>query len=104
MYFRLNTNKELYNNLKQVLVNDDKQLMTEEDRYVGELFLFDFELNGIHLEERKRQYVVELNNYILVTGQQFMVATEKPRIVNKAEFPDILSKAYNINLNVQLVR
>lgn len=100
MSFRLNTNKDLYNNLKHVLVKDDKHPMTEEDRHVGELFLYDFELNGIHLEERKRQYVVELNNYILVTGQRFMISTEIPRIVKKTEFPDVLAKEYNINLNV----
>lgn len=66
--------------------------MTEEDHHVGELFLFDFELNGIHLEERKRQYVVDLNNFILVTGQRFMTAAEKPRSVDKNELPDVLSK------------
>jgi len=78
--------------------------MTEEDRHVGGLFLFDFELNGIHLEERKRQYVVDLNNYILVTGQRFMIATEKPSIVEKTDFPDILAKEYNMNLNVKLIK
>lgn len=66
--------------------------MTDEDRHVGELFLFDFELNGIHLEERKRQYVVDLNNFILVTGQRFMNATEKPRMIDQARMPSILSK------------
>lgn len=92
--FRLNTNNDLYNNLKQVIVSDDKHPMTGEDRHVGELFLFDFELNGIHLEERKRQYVVDLNNYILITGQRFMVAAEKPRMVDKTVIPDAVSKEY----------
>lgn len=77
-----------------MIVNGDKHPMTKEDHHVGELFLFDFELNGIHLEERKRQYVVDLNNFILVTGQRFMVATEKPRMVDKTEFPDVLTKEY----------
>lgn len=66
--------------------------MTEEDYHVGELFLFDFKLNGIHLEERKRQYVVDLNNFILITGQRFMAATEKPRIIDRAKMPHVLSK------------
>lgn len=82
----------MYNNLKKVVENGDKHPMTEEDRHVCELFLFDFELNGIHLEERKRKYVVDLNNYILVTGQRFMVETEKPRTVNQAQMPEVLSK------------
>lgn len=69
--------------------------MTEEDRHVCELFLFDFELNGIHLEERKRKYVVDLNNFILITGQRFMIAAEKPRLVDQTGLPDIMSKEYD---------
>lgn len=69
--------------------------MTKEDRHVGELFLFDFELNGIHLEERKRQYVVDLNNFILVTGQRFMIAAEKPVEIDSTGLPDILFKEYD---------
>lgn len=87
--------------MKQVILDGDKHPMTEEDRHVAELFLFDFELNGIHLEERKRQYVVNLNNFILVTGQRFMVAAEKPRIIDPTGLPDVvskvLSKEYNCN-------
>lgn len=84
----------MYNNLKQAIVNGDIHKMTPEDLHVGELFLFDFELNGIHLEERKRQYVVDLNNFILVTGQRFMIAAEKPRIVEKTGSSNVLSKEY----------
>lgn len=87
--------------MKQVILDGDKHPMTEEDRHVAELFLFDFELNGIHLEERKRQYVVNLNNFILVTGQRFMVAAEKPRNVDPTGLPDVvykvLSKEYSCN-------
>ncbi|VVC37986.1 Hypothetical protein CINCED_3A021172 [Cinara cedri] len=92
---RLNTNKDLYTSLKQVITDGDKYLMTEEDRHVCELFLFDFELNGIHLEEKKRQYVVDLNNFILITGQQFMIAAEKPRVVDRTGLPDVLLKEYS---------
>lgn len=77
-----------------MIINGDKHPMTKEDHHVCELFLFDFELNGIHLEERKRKYVVDLNNFILVTGQRFMVATEKPKMVDKTRFPEVLSKEY----------
>ncbi|XP_025206949.1 mitochondrial intermediate peptidase [Melanaphis sacchari] len=104
---KLNTNKDLYTNLKQVILDGDKHPMTEEDKHVGELFLFDFELNGIHLEERKRQYVVNLNNFILVTGQRFMTAVEKPRIVDPTKLPDVvskvLSKEYNYNSEGKLI-
>ncbi|XP_050522079.1 mitochondrial intermediate peptidase isoform X2 [Daktulosphaira vitifoliae] len=84
----LNTNKKLYLKLKQVLKDGDINPMTEEDIHVGELFLFDFELNGIHLEEKKRQYVVDLNNYILITGQRFMIAAEKSRFIDMSKIPD----------------
>lgn len=76
--------------------------MTKEDRHVCELFLFDFELNGIHLEERKRQYVVDLNNLILLTGQRFMISAEKPSLIDQTGLPDILSKEY-INCKVEYV-
>jgi len=85
--------------LKQVILDGDKHPMTEEDRHVAELFLFDFELNGIHLEERKRQYVVNLNNFILITGQRFMVAAEKPRIVDPTGLPDVVSKVLSKEYN-----
>ncbi|XP_050440695.1 mitochondrial intermediate peptidase isoform X2 [Adelges cooleyi] len=99
---KLNTNKRLYTNLKEVLTNGDKYPMTKEDIHVGQLFLFDFELNGIHLEEKKRQYVVDLNNYILITGQRFMIAAEKSRNVDVSKISDTVLKEY-VNQNGQII-
>lgn len=62
---RLNTHRELYDSLKRVTSNGDTQATSSMDDHVAELFLFDFEQCGIHLPERQRRKVVELNDHIL---------------------------------------
>ena len=51
--YRLNTNIEIHKALKAVLQNDDIQPMDSVERRVSELFMFDFEKSGIHLDEEK---------------------------------------------------
>lgn len=58
LFFRLNTNKALYQALKTVVNNGDVQELTDVDKRVAELFLFDFEQSGIHLEEDKASLFV----------------------------------------------
>lgn len=63
---RLNTHQELYKALSRVVNNKkDVRETTEVDNHVSKLFLFDFEQSGIHLPERERQKVVQLNDHIL---------------------------------------
>lgn len=62
---RLNTHRELYDSLKQVTSNGDIQETSAIDDHVAKLFLFDFEQCGIHLPERQRRRVVDLNDRIL---------------------------------------
>lgn len=62
---KLNTHRELYDSLKQVISNGDIQTTSDIDDHVAKLFLFDFEQCGIHLPEKQRRKVVELNDYIL---------------------------------------
>ena len=50
-FHRLNTNVPIYKALKDVVENGDKAATDAVDRRVAELFLFDFEQSGIHLEE-----------------------------------------------------
>lgn len=85
---KLNTNKELYLALKNVVESGDIMETTEVDRHVAKLFMFDFEQCGIHLPDEKRQEVVELNDYILQLGQRFMAGAVSPRSVSR----DILPK------------
>lgn len=67
----------------------DKIPMTEVDEHVGRLFMFDFELCGIHLPEDQRRKVVQLNDYILQLGQKFMAGAVTPRAVT----PDTMPKS-----------
>jgi len=48
-----------------VTSNGDIQVTSDIDDHVAKLFLFDFEQCGIHLPEKQRRRVVELNDYIL---------------------------------------
>jgi len=48
-----------------VTSNGDTQVTSDIDNHVAKLFLFDFEQCGIHLPEKQRRRVVELNDYIL---------------------------------------
>lgn len=54
---------------------------TEVDEHVAKLFMFDFELCGIHLPEDQRVKVVQLNDHILHLGQRFMAGAVNPRAV-----------------------
>lgn len=60
------------------------------DDHVAKLFLFDFEQCGIHLPERQRRRVVELNDRILQVGQKFMAGAVAPRAVNAGALPDVI--------------
>lgn len=62
---RLNTDSRLYEALKNSEIEGDL------DRYVAELFLFDFEQSGIHLNEQDRNQVLQLNESILKFGSLF---------------------------------
>lgn len=94
----LNTNPGLYNALGTLLSNDKHQ-MNEETRRVGELFLFDFEQSGIHLEEEKRRHFVELQEALLVVGAQFSQAASSPVQVSLSHFPlaDELARIYPVD-------
>ena len=49
---------------------------------------------GIHLDEKKREMVVHLNEEILTLGQQFMHASLQPRKVSKDKLPDAIKHRY----------
>ena len=50
---RLNTDVQLHGALKKVLLEGDVVPTDAVDRRVTELFMFDFEQSGIHLETKK---------------------------------------------------
>lgn len=57
--------------------------MTDVEKKIVDLFIFDFEQCGIHLPEKERATVVHYNDCILQSGQKFMNNALQPRIVHK---------------------
>lgn len=86
--YRLNTHYELYNALRTVRDKGDIFEMAALDEHIANLFLFDFEQNGIHLPESDRTMVVNLNDAILHLGQHFMSGASNYRAVNKKSLPE----------------
>lgn len=60
---KLNTHRLIYQALKDVVDNKDICVTTDVDDHVAKLFLFDFEQNGIHMEENLRQRVSLIFRY-----------------------------------------
>lgn len=92
LFCRLNTHKELYETLKNVSLTGDIVQVDELDKHVVDLFLFDFEQSGIHLDEAARQKVVYLNDCILRLGQRFMSGALTPRTVSGKSLPSSVKK------------
>ena len=111
--FRLNTNRPLYESLRKSVEKGDIKPMDEIDRHTARLFLVDFELAGIHLEETKvdhishkwfenlsarlvlmyvshsqRRRVVQLNARILSAGSKFLRRCYEPRYVKENQVPE----------------
>lgn len=74
----LNTNTAIYQALKNVVQQGDVQELTDVDKRVAELFLFDFEQSGIHLDKDKRDKFVRINNALLRLCNNFMHSTQQP--------------------------
>ncbi|XP_063807747.1 mitochondrial intermediate peptidase [Pseudophryne corroboree] len=89
MVERLNTNIELCQSLRKLL--DDKTLLESldpETRRVAELFLFDFEISGIHMDEEKRQKAVNLNVVIADLSNDFLIGANLPNKIDKNVIPE----------------
>ncbi|KAK7603090.1 hypothetical protein V9T40_003089 [Parthenolecanium corni] len=91
----LNTDKELYLRIKEVAENGDKFPMSAIEQHIVNLFLFDFELSGIHLPEAERKKVVHYNNCVLQSGQQFASNCAKPRVLDKQSVPPLLNQYFS---------
>ncbi|XP_030742475.1 mitochondrial intermediate peptidase [Echinops telfairi] len=92
---KLNTNVELYQSLQRLLA--DKMLMDAldpETRRVAELFMFDFEISGIHLDEEKRKRAVDLNVKILDLSSKFLMGTNTPNKIGKHLLPEHLHRHF----------
>uniref|UniRef100_A0A452RFB2 Mitochondrial intermediate peptidase n=1 Tax=Ursus americanus TaxID=9643 RepID=A0A452RFB2_URSAM len=95
MVEKLNTNVELYQSLQKLLA--DKKLVDSldpETRRVAELFMFDFEISGIHLDEEKRKRAVDLNVKILDLSNTFLMGTNFPNKIEKHLLPEHIHRNF----------
>lgn len=79
---KMNTNTRLYEALKNASYDN------ELDEYVAKLFMFDFEQSAIHLDDNKKQLVLQLNESILKLGTIFAANASQGRLVNPSELPE----------------
>uniref|UniRef100_A0A8C7XAC8 Mitochondrial intermediate peptidase a n=1 Tax=Oryzias sinensis TaxID=183150 RepID=A0A8C7XAC8_9TELE len=87
---KLNTNVELCQSLKKLL--DDPKIVAQLDpdtRRVAELFMFDFEISGIHLDE-KLVKAVGLHVKLLDLNNAFLIGSHTPNRIAKAAIPQHL--------------
>uniref|UniRef100_A0A8D0S9Y5 Peptidase M3A/M3B catalytic domain-containing protein n=1 Tax=Sus scrofa TaxID=9823 RepID=A0A8D0S9Y5_PIG len=86
---KLNTNVELYQSLQKLLADERlADSLDPETRRVAELFLFDFEISGIHLDNDKRRRAVDLNVKILDLSSTFLMGTNLPVKAEKHLLPE----------------
>uniref|UniRef100_A0A8C3RVB9 Mitochondrial intermediate peptidase n=1 Tax=Chelydra serpentina TaxID=8475 RepID=A0A8C3RVB9_CHESE len=97
---KLNTNIELCQSLKQLLANKEvMDSLDPETRQVAELFMFDFEISGIHLDEEKRKRAVDLNVKILDLCNQFLIGAHLPNKIDKHILPEHIRYNFSVEGN-----
>ncbi|XP_076001295.1 mitochondrial intermediate peptidase-like [Genypterus blacodes] len=88
---KLNTNVELCKSLKNLLNNQDVIAHLDPDtRRVAELFMFDFEISGIHLDEKLRKKAVALHVKLLDLNNEFLVGSHMPNRIARSAIPEHL--------------
>ncbi|XP_059173011.1 mitochondrial intermediate peptidase-like isoform X2 [Physella acuta] len=94
---RLNTNVSLHAVLKTVLNDGDLVPTDAVDQRVTQLFMFDFEQSGIHLEEKQRTEFVKLNEQVHMLGTFFQRGTQKPVGIPKSQLPGNLQHVFGLD-------
>uniref|UniRef100_A0A665U2J1 Mitochondrial intermediate peptidase n=1 Tax=Echeneis naucrates TaxID=173247 RepID=A0A665U2J1_ECHNA len=88
---KLNTNVELCKSLKSLLDNPDIVSQLDPDtRRVAELFMFDFEISGIHLDDKLRKEAVALHVNLLDLNNEFLVGSHMPNRIARSSIPEHL--------------
>ncbi|XP_008423489.1 mitochondrial intermediate peptidase isoform X1 [Poecilia reticulata] len=85
---KLNTNVELCKGLKNLL--DNAKVVAELDpdtKRVAELFMFDFEISGIHLDDKLRKEAVALHVKLLDLSNEFLIGSHVPNRIAKSAIP-----------------
>uniref|UniRef100_A0A3B1J7P0 Mitochondrial intermediate peptidase b n=1 Tax=Astyanax mexicanus TaxID=7994 RepID=A0A3B1J7P0_ASTMX len=95
---KLNTNVGLCQSLKNLLGDEDAVATLDPDtRRVAELFMFDFEINGIHLDEAKRRKAVSLNVKLLDLCHSFLHGSQLPSKVEKRDLPEHIRHCFSVD-------
>ncbi|XP_069566121.1 mitochondrial intermediate peptidase-like isoform X1 [Brachyistius frenatus] len=88
---KLNTNVELCKSLKNLLDNQNILSQLDPDtRRVAELFMFDFEISGIHLDDKLRKEAVGLHVKLLDLNNEFLVSSHMPNRIARSAIPEHL--------------
>uniref|UniRef100_A0A3Q2D239 Mitochondrial intermediate peptidase n=1 Tax=Cyprinodon variegatus TaxID=28743 RepID=A0A3Q2D239_CYPVA len=88
---KLNTNVELCKSLKNLLDNPKAVAELDPDtKRVAELFMFDFEISGIHLDDKLRKEAVALHVKLLDLSNEFLIGSHVPNRIAKSAIPEHL--------------
>ncbi|MBN3324916.1 MIPEP peptidase, partial [Atractosteus spatula] len=97
---KLNTNVDLCKSLKDLLDNKDiVDSLDPETRRVAELFMFDFEISGIHLDKEKRKKAVSLNVRLLDLNNEFLLGSHLPNKIEKRALPEHVRHCFSLDGN-----
>nr|CAG4643791.1 EOG090X02LQ [Lepidurus arcticus] len=96
---RLNTDRSIYDSLKHVIEHGDCVPTTNLDTHVSKLFQFDFEQSGIHLPDKQRERVVQLNEMMLYFGQRFSADAHAPQRVPRDKIPPSIRQYFSTDGN-----
>uniref|UniRef100_A0ABI7YLW0 Peptidase M3A/M3B catalytic domain-containing protein n=1 Tax=Felis catus TaxID=9685 RepID=A0ABI7YLW0_FELCA len=76
---------------------------TAVEKRVAELFMFDFEISGIHLDKEKRKRAVDLNVKILDLSNTFLMGTNFPNKIEKHLLPEHIRQNFVVAGNHVIV-
>ncbi|KAF3847913.1 hypothetical protein F7725_020941 [Dissostichus mawsoni] len=69
---------------------DTVSQLDPDSRRVAELFMFDFEISGIHLDEKLRKEAVALHVKLLDLNNEFLVNSHQPNRIARSAIPEHL--------------
>ena len=90
----LNTNLGLYTSLRNLMDSDSYKTLDRVSKRTAEVFMHDFEISGIHLEDSVRRKAVKLHEDLLEVGYAFFLSTTQPTLVHRDECSPVLRNEF----------